>query len=88
MQMERRARVPFPLKCRETQRPQLQDLPYCRHMALHWDTVCVRVCRQGQRKKGGGIRVSHMDLPQGSLGNYRAAGYSSTNSAYLELVLC
>lgn len=71
-------RVPFPLKCREMQRPRLQDLPYCRHMALRWDTVFVRVCVQAEklreRAKGEGIRVSHIGLPQGSLGNYREAG--------------
>lgn len=73
---KRRPRAPFPLKCTETQRPRLQDLPYCRHMALRWDTVCLRVCvcRQRGRRKGEGIRVSNIDLPQGSLGNYREAG--------------
>lgn len=51
MPTERRPRVPFPLKCRETQRPRLQDLPYCRHMALCWDAVCIRVCVSAEREK-------------------------------------
>lgn len=36
--------------------------------------VCVCVGRERGRKKGEGICVSHIDLPQGSLGNYREVG--------------
>ena len=51
MPTERRPIAPFPLKCRETQRPRLEDLPYCRHMALRWDPVCTHVCRQRERER-------------------------------------
>lgn len=58
IQMERRATVPFRLKCGETQKLRFRDLPYCRHMALHCDAVCVRVSRQGERERRGKAFVS------------------------------
>lgn len=41
-------------------------------LQTHGATLGHCVCRES-KKKGEGIRVSHMDLPQGSLGNYREA---------------
>lgn len=71
MPAARRTRGPFAPECRSKQRPWLQDLPCCRHIVLRWDTGWGEE-REGQKEEEG-ICVSHMDLPQGSLGNYRAA---------------
>lgn len=81
---ERRTRVPFPLKCREMQRPRLQDLPYCRHMALRWDTVCVRVCKESKRR--GKAFVSATWICPRALWVITEKQSSSTNSASLELI--